>query len=1022
MAEAVAAFAVAVNILQVIDFGAKFINAAWKIWRSGKDSGIFPFLVNPQAVDGLCSLLAVSEDLEGIVQQLQADISPSSHSKDETNDGISAIAGECRKAAQHIIDSIRKIGIPSEPEKIRRHGKPFLAAFKVAWQSEKITGLQAQLDGYRSQLILNLAVSIRSCVTKSLRNQDLILGQLVQSRSDNNELASNIAQISDRQYGLGSALIEYFAYNRGNPSESDNLRKSLIDAIYDSSRPHIANVLAFEIPEARRSALERRFLSKIRYRDMNEREEMVVEAHVATFRWIFDAGDQSRPWANFCHWLESDQQLYWITGKAGSGKSTLMKFISQPIPTINSDDKKPRCTEYLLRWAKDKPLLVASFYFWGSGRSMQTSKEGLYRTLLCQVLQACPEATPHASPEAWEALCLYDEDPRPFNEAQLRSILARAIAFVGSTRCLCLFIDGLDEFDGKHDDLIKLITGIMDTPSIKVCVASRPLSAFERALKGKPSLMLEDLTFDDIREYVTSRFRSDREFSKLEEDDGSFAEDLIREVVQKASGVFLWVDLVVTSLLEGITFGDRVSDLRKRLDQLPSELGELYDRILDNLDLFYHEHAAQYFYLMRACEGPLDALLLSFADEDDPNFAINLTKRPLSYKQIHSRIDIMRRRLSSRCKGLVAISKSALEEEDISSLERTTVQYLHKTVKDYMEQPSIREKLSGMVQTPFDPYFKLCSGALAIFKIHGHETGQVVDLQGHQKLRQCMQYASNVSRANLSSVTRILDELERSISCDQVPLFTDIDIWAQLSEESDMHFGNSFLSLAVKYGVVEYVKRKTEPGCLVQTNKEPFGPWNLPRESQQSKNLWNLFGFQGSRRGKERSSTEDRSSFTRWPLLLDATPSRFTNPAIVSALLRNGADPNFVISRGDKKSSIWTETLAFVMATYSGTPSLPDRWMEVLRAMVIHGASIDTKTINDAMHLAVSEYLVRLDSLEFTVSGLQRHFRSMKYEPKQYSSSLADAQGRRMTRGTYNPYNNMHVKLKARSVRMGSLI
>ncbi|OTA70031.1 hypothetical protein K449DRAFT_321145 [Hypoxylon sp. EC38] len=634
MAEAVAAFAIAVSILQVIDFGAKFTNAAWKIWRSGTDSSIFPYLVNPQAVDGLCSLLAVSKHLEGIVQQLQTDILPSSHSKDETNDGISVIAGECRKVAQHIIDSIKKIGIPNEPEKIRWHGKPFLAAFKVAWKNENITSLQTQLDGYRSQLILNLAVSIRSCVTKSLHNQDLILEQLIQSRNDNNGLASDIAQISDRQCGLGSALIEYYAY-RGNQSESDNLRKSLIDVIYDSSRAPAANVLAFELPEARRSALEKRFLSKIRYRDMNEREGMVVEAHVATFRWIFDAEEQSRPWTDFCHWLESGQQLYWITGKAGSGKSTLMKFISQPIPSgvsVGSSDKKSRCTEYLLRWAKDKPLLVASFYFWGSGRSIQTSKEGLYRTLLCQVLQACPEAIPRASPEAWEALCLYNEDPRPFNEPQLRSILAKAIAFVGSTRCLCLFIDGLDEFDGKHDDLIKLIKGFMDTPSVKICVASRPLSAFERALKGKPSLMLEDLTFDDIREYVTSRFRSDREFSKLQEDDGSFAEDLIREVVQKASGVFLWVDLVVTSLLEGITFGDRVSDLRKRLDQLPSELGELYDRILHNLDSFYHEHAAQYFYLMRACKTPPEALLLSFADEDDPNFAINLPKKPLSYK------------------------------------------------------------------------------------------------------------------------------------------------------------------------------------------------------------------------------------------------------------------------------------------------------------------------------------------------------------------------------------------------------
>ncbi|OTA70032.1 hypothetical protein K449DRAFT_427544 [Hypoxylon sp. EC38] len=112
---------------------------------------------------------------------------------------------------------------------------------------------------------------------------------------------------------------------------------------------------------------------------------------------------------------------------------------------------------------------------------------------------------------------------------------------------------------------------------------------------------------------------------------------------------------------------------------------------------------------------------------------------------------------------------------------------------------------------------------------------------------------------------------------------------------------------------------------------------------------------------------------------------------MVSVLLRNGADPNFVTGYGIDNISIWMKTLAFVIATYAADPSLPDLWVEVLRDMVTHGANIDTKTINEAMRLTTSEYHVPLDRLKFTVSGLQRHFRSMRYEQGQYGSSFVGA-------------------------------
>ncbi|XXH01454.1 hypothetical protein Hte_007814 [Hypoxylon texense] len=136
------------------------------------------------------------------------------------------------------------------------------------------------------------------------------------------------------------------------------------------------------------------------------------------------------------------------------------------------------------------------------GSEVQKSKEGLYRSLLHQILRDSPEAISHISPKRWESLCLYGGDQIPFTEIELRHALRKAITFVDSTKDPRLFIDGLDEFSGEHNDLIKLVTETAEASSVKICVSSRPWLVFEDSLKDKPSLMLKDLKFNDITKYV----------------------------------------------------------------------------------------------------------------------------------------------------------------------------------------------------------------------------------------------------------------------------------------------------------------------------------------------------------------------------------------------------------------------------------------------------------------------------------------------------------------------------------------
>jgi hypothetical protein len=189
---------------------------------------------------------------------------------------------------------------------------------------------------------------------------------------------------------------------------------------------------------------------------------------------------------------------------------------------------------------------------------------------------------------------------------------------------VCLFIDGLDEFDGDHHQLITLFMTLISFPNVKLCVASRPWIIFEDALKHKPSLLLQDLTYPDIEHFVNSKFQEDDHYKRLQQRDPNYSNQLIENVASKAAGVFLWVVLVVLPLLTEMSAGDRISDLQKRLDALPADLETLYAKILFTIAAGHLQSAIEIFQLMQASVVPPSLLLLSFADEENSNFALNL--------------------------------------------------------------------------------------------------------------------------------------------------------------------------------------------------------------------------------------------------------------------------------------------------------------------------------------------------------------------------------------------------------------
>jgi hypothetical protein len=71
---------------------------------------------------------------------------------------------------------------------------------------------------------------------------------------------------------------------------------------------------------------------------------------------------------------------------------------------------------------------------------------------------------------------------------------------------------------------------------------------------------------------------------------------------------------------------------------MPDNLDGLYTKILRSLDRFYFDHASQLFQIVRASSDPLSTLEVSFAAEEDPNFALRAEIEPLTQEERQFRL------------------------------------------------------------------------------------------------------------------------------------------------------------------------------------------------------------------------------------------------------------------------------------------------------------------------------------------------------------------------------------------------
>jgi hypothetical protein len=571
-------------------------------------------------------------------------------------------------------------------------------------------------------------------------------------------------------------------------------------------------------------------LNCLYFRQITDRIEDVAQAHEETFGWVYQSSATAavhKLWDSLVDWLECGSGYYWINGKAGSGKSTLMKYICN----------NPATKRALSDWAGSDTLITASFFFWNLGSSLQKSQEGLLRSLLHDVLDRHQYLIPILFPGLCRAILADREiDLSAPSFAELRKAFSNLVSHKSTTK-ICFFIDGVDEYNGDHSQILDLFAELASSSRVKLVLSSRPINPCIAAFSRCPTLRLQDLTYDDIRRYVEINLGAHPNMRKLMDREGPEASELLSEISHKASGVFLWVRLAVKSLLEGLQNYDRISDLWLRLNQLPADLEQLYQHMLDTMLPLYQQQASQFFQIVLRStevqeEHPLTLLQLSYAEEPDPMAVLTSRTGELSQSEISARCEATEGRVRSRCCGLVEVqdigsisrlkkdsSKSSRYEATDGHRHSARVGFLHKTVAEFLHIDKVWADIVSLTDnTSFDCNIALLSSCL-------HEAKRSCVSTDWAKvervwLQYCLVYARLAEDTSMTPQTALLDEFDRTMQLAHSrrkdnPTNRELGM---LSWTHRLTGFSTFLALTVQHGLVLYLSQKVEEDVTIITS------------------------------------------------------------------------------------------------------------------------------------------------------------------------------------------------------------
>ncbi|KAK5101597.1 hypothetical protein LTR24_000653 [Lithohypha guttulata] len=706
---------------------------------------------------------------------------------------------------------------------------------------------------------------------------------------DSNERLEHLAATAEAVTALTPSLLPQ-PHSHGNFYISGNARVHLGDN-YMHNR------------DGSEMSLRRKLLTSLSFPQMHERGQQISNAYPDTYKWMLQPVTRgSQQWDCFRSWLDKPRDhhgMYWIHGKPGSGKSTIMKFLHN----------KLTLEDHMLLWSNEQPVIKVRYFFWKPGNMLQRSVEGLCRHLLIQILEQRPGMLD-------DALLVQQRTGTSihtayWNETELSEALLALVQSLGTSSKFLFLVDGLDECgdsDVVQEKLVDYLTKLSMCDHVKTCISSRPWNLYRDAFTLCPQLRLEDLTRADIQVYVESRLQIHAGWRFFEVTSRQEADGLISYIVDAADGVFLWASLVVRDILRGLRDGDGLGDLRRKLYRIPADLDDYFMCIIESIEPCYQGEASALLQLALHKEKEftsvfslrlVDTLLIA---ERYENFAV----RPefnvyyLNVKDeraIRFLYNSALRKLNSRCKGLLECvggrmrrSSADIHAETrgiqtpseytnwLTGLFETTVEFLHRSLRDFLLLPrtqAILHQFTGGQSVDTRLYLSSARVAQLLALASVGESGDItVGLASH--ILSAL-WVNRHSQDSALMALKIRDTVEWLARAPPAPSYWYIEpafsCWQQ--EQSN------FLSLAIDFQLTSYVLE------------------NLTRYSVRSKAGRPILDY----------ILRPRFAHTMCP------GARWADPELLVAALACGANPNERYGEppyGDNRPSIWALHMCFL--------------------------------------------------------------------------------------------------------------
>lgn len=387
-------------------------------------------------------------------------------------------------------------------------------------------------------------------------------------------------------------------------------------------------------------------MSTLYFERMNARRFQIHRKLNLTCEWLLQH-------ELYVSWLDDARMsthngFMWLKGKPGAGKSTVMRFAFDE-----------HCTGQHVGQHTCSPL-IASFFFHARGESLQHSVEGMYRSLIHQLLKGYPDLQQLL--DSFEFLPSNEEECPSLS--QLQELLHRAISRLRDRQLIC-YVDALDECDVKEvASMVQAFQELAEehnkkTPRLRVFFSSRHYPHIEPRIGLQIELDSVYEHTEDMKRYVRQRLNY--------RDSG-----LQERITQRAKGVFMWVVLVVDILNNHQSDGLPLSTAGRVLNQLPEHLSELFGEILKR-----HEGNTALFVLASIwilyAERPLTPNEFEHALWADT--ATDLSSCPPVPDSGAEDQDRLRRRVISATKGLAEVN---------TQTGTPVVQFIHESVRDFL--------------------------------------------------------------------------------------------------------------------------------------------------------------------------------------------------------------------------------------------------------------------------------------------------------------------------------------------------